>query len=269
MRARSNPDLRLLWTGGWDSTFELLRELIVQRRCVEPIYLVDEARRSRQIEMRAMDRIRARLGMMDADAAARLKPTWFARVGDVAYDERITAAFQRLERDFHIGTQYDWLARFCAEHGLDHVVMGFENGRQGAHGVLRDAVDEGRWTGGRVHRVRADALGSDVGLVFGRYVFPLFERTKRDMAHEVDERGWRPLMLETWFCHRPVGDQPCARCHPCVQAIRAGLGWRIPPRTRVLGLVQRTAIDAPRRIARPLVHAIRDAASDAPRDPVH
>lgn len=261
-------EVRLLWTGGWDSTFELLQQVVVHRRPVEPIYLVDRGRRSREVEMRAMDRIRERIASIDDEAASLLRPTRYVAVDAVTADERISAAFRRLERSHRIGTQYDWLARFCAEQALDDVVMGFENGRHGAHGVLRDAVDVGRWPMGPVHRVRADAIATDVGIVFGRYVFPLFDRTKRDMADEVDRRGWRPIMLETWFCHRPVGDEPCARCHPCVQAIRAGLGWRIPPRRRALGFVQRAAVDAPRQFARPVVHAMRAAAA-APRDRLH
>jgi hypothetical protein len=251
--------IRLLWTGGWDSTFQLLVHVLVDRAPVEPIYLVDTRRQSRSIEIRAMDRIRARMVELDPDARTRLRPTWYAPVESVRPDDAVTAAFDRLVRTHRIGAQYDWLARFCVEHELDDVVMGFENGRHGAHGVLRDAVGEGAWQRGAVHRVRRDALQSDVGVVFGRYVFPLFERTKRDMAAEVDRRGWRPIMLETWFCHRPVGTEPCARCHPCVQAIHAGLGWRIPPHRRAIGLLQRATIDTGKRMARPVVHAMRDA----------
>lgn len=251
--------IRLLWTGGWDSTFQLLVHVLVERRAVEPIYLVDSRRRSRAAEVRAMERIRDGIAELDAEAGARLRPTRYAPIESIRPDAAVTAAHARLVRTHRIGSQYDWLARFCAEQELDDVVMGFEDGRHGAHGVLRDAVGEGDSPLGRVHRVRRDALDADVGIVFGRYVFPLFERTKRDMALEVDRRGWRGLMVETWFCHRPIGDEPCARCHPCIQTIRAGLGWRIPARRRAIGVLQRATVDAGRRIARPVVHAMRDA----------
>lgn len=250
----------LLWTGGWDSTFELLRQLFVHRASVVPIYLIDETRRSRDVEMRAMDRIRERIAALDADAGARLAPTWFARVDEVHRDETISDAFRRLEREYRIGSQYDWLARFCLQHGLDNVVLSYEDGRFGSQRVLRNAVVEEPWQGRHVHRVRTTA-SPDIVAVFGRYVLPLFEWTKRDMMREVDERGWRPVMTETWFCHRPVGDAPCARCSPCKQTIEAGLGWRIPAQRRAIGMLQRAAIDTPKRVARPVLRALR---GDAP-----
>lgn len=260
MAARIAP-VHLLWTGGWDSTFELLRQLFVHRTRVVPIYLIDSRRRSHGIEMRSMDRIRERITGLDAQAGTRLMPTWLGQVDRVAPDAAVTAAFMRLQRRFGIGSQYEWLARFCVQHRLDGVVLGYEDGRFGSQRVLCDTMEEVSEWGDRVYRVRADAA-DDVLTVFGRYLLPLYDWTKRDMARVVDAEGWRSVMVETWFCHRPVGEVPCARCHPCIQTIDAGLGWRISPARRALGLLQRAAIDRPRDFLRPVAHALRAAAAD-------
>jgi hypothetical protein len=29
---------------------------------------------------------------------------------------------------------------------------------------------------------------------------------------------------------------PCGKCNPCIQAIKEGLGWRIPVRSRINGV---------------------------------
>lgn len=246
--------VHLLWTSGWDSTFQLLRLLLVHRRAVVPVYLVDANRPSLEVELRRMDRIRERLAAEHPHTRTLMQPTLFAQVAELAPAPAISAAYERVDARHRIGTQYEWLARFCAQRGLDGVEIGFERERYGAGGVLLDLVVETMSPGGyRVFRLPPWELQSDIGVLFGAYVFPLFDITKQQMAQEVDARGWRPIMLETWFCHKPVRGRPCARCHPCLNVIAAGLGWRIPAPRRVLGALHRSTLGVAKTIARPLV----------------
>ena len=46
--------IKILWTGGWDSTFQLLRLLFLDKQPVEPYYLIDEERPSTGIELLAL-----------------------------------------------------------------------------------------------------------------------------------------------------------------------------------------------------------------------
>lgn len=48
--------IKMLWTGGWDSTFQLLQLLFVQKRRVAPFYLIDEPRQSTGMELLAMEK---------------------------------------------------------------------------------------------------------------------------------------------------------------------------------------------------------------------
>jgi hypothetical protein len=257
----------LLWTSGWDSTFQLLRLLLVHRRPVVPVYLVDERRPSLPVELRTMARIRERLAALHPHTRELMLPTQSAHVSDIVPDAEVTAAFARLNSRCRIGTQYEWLARFCRQQGLHDVEIGFERERYGAGGLLLDLVVEDPSPGGYpVHRLPSTLHDEDVVTIFGAYVFPLFDITKQEMAQEVDARGWRPIMLETWFCHRPVRDRPCARCHPCLNVIEAGLGWRIPAPRRVLGALHRSTIGTAKTLARPLASRVRKAMqSSAPR----
>ena len=54
--------VQLFWTGGWDSTFQLLRLLLDQRAPVVPYYLLRDRRTSTTHELEAMERIRAAHG---------------------------------------------------------------------------------------------------------------------------------------------------------------------------------------------------------------
>ncbi|MFC0679408.1 hypothetical protein ACFFGH_16350 [Lysobacter korlensis] len=219
-----------------------------------PIYLVDDNRGSLQVELRTMDRIRERLAELHPYTRELMRPTLFARVAELQPDAAIDQAFNRLAAKFPIGSQYNWLARFCRQRDLKDVEIGFERERYGAGALLLDLVEQGRSPAGYpAYRIPAAEQHTDVGTIFGSYVFPLFDITKQDMAREVDARGWRPIMLDTWFCHRPVGTEPCGRCHPCLNVIKAGLGWRIPPRRRALGALHRATIGFAKSTAKRLV----------------
>src|SRR4249919_454123 len=75
-KVATTPATRLFWTGGWDSTYRLLWLLLVEGRHVEPIYLVDETRRSLHVERRTMQHLRERLAEIDPQTRNLLLPTW-------------------------------------------------------------------------------------------------------------------------------------------------------------------------------------------------
>lgn len=250
--------VHLLWTGGWDSTFELLRLLLVHRTPVQPIYLIDPGRRSLQVELDTMERLRARLLALHPETRDLLLPTLSAQVSEIPRDPRIAQVFRRLQARAPIGSQYEWLANFCRERGLTEVELGAEKTRSGAGALVSPeiVVPARSHAGHATHRIEP-GRDPDMDLVFGMYSLPLFEMTKQDMAREVDQRGWRPLMLDTWFCHQPTDGLPCGRCNPCHSVVKAGLGWRIPLRRRLLGAVHGSTIGFARRTLRRLLLRLR------------
>lgn len=227
---------RLLWTGGWDSTFRLLQLLLDQGRSVEPHYLVDPKRPSASVEQETMDAIRTHLNARYPRSRSLLLPSRIVDVRDVPPDEEVHNMFLRLDQRWNIGSQYDWLARYCKHLGLEGVEMGTEPGGSfgdvmvaGRNTFLR-SVDDGY---GRVYVVAPDDCAPDVGAVFRYYRFPLLEISKAEMARTADERGWREIMVMTWFCHSPRHRRTaCGLCPPCRHTIEMGLQWRLPLRSR-------------------------------------
>src|SRR5664279_1118035 len=108
----------IMWTGGWDSTFQLVQLLTVQKVHVSPIYLIDEERRSTGVEILTMKRIKERVFAQYPDTRGLLQPTQYFGVIDIPPNKVISDAFMRLRERYSIGIQFDWLARFCDEHGL-------------------------------------------------------------------------------------------------------------------------------------------------------
>ena len=77
----TNEGVQLLWTGGWDSTFQLLNLLLREGAVVTPWYVIDAERRSTGVELDTMRRLRGELARQFPEARTRLRPlmekTWF------------------------------------------------------------------------------------------------------------------------------------------------------------------------------------------------
>jgi len=229
MHLKTNDPTRLLWTGGWDSTYRLLDLAIVQKRRVQPIYVVDRRRPSWPVEVATMEKIRARLNAHDPNAGDRLAQTLVFELGDVAEDSSITDAFRRLRAVSMIGSQYDWLPRAMKQHNIKPVEIAVERCGH-IRGIDFHLNGQVRQDG---DAMVVQNLTGDLK-IFSGFRFPVLHMSKRDMAKCAKENGFFELMKLTWFCHQPdAKGRPCGICNPCHFTIWEGLGWRLPLRRRV------------------------------------
>ena len=242
LHGKSAP-IHLLWTGGWDSTFRLIDLALTRKFRVQPYYILDVSRRSTGYELLAMTQLRDLLERRDAGVRDRLLPTHFRDLRTIRPDARIGRALESLRERAFVGLQYEYLARFAQELGLDDLELGIHHDTQSV-GRLQHCVAATSTDAGRSFRLDTTTAGAAERTVFGRFSFPLYELTKPEMQRMAEERGVADLMALTWFCHRPRRDgSPCGSCIPCSHAIDAGLAWRIPIAGRV-----RYRISLPRRV---------------------
>jgi hypothetical protein len=228
----TEPSIRLLWTAGWDSTYRLLVALLVHRKAVHPYYLVDPGRPSTPNERRAMEQIAAALAKKHPQAAALLHPLVVCSVAELKPDEQITARFERLRAQSHLGGQYDWLARFAVQNGLVDLELSIHQDDRAAMFLQPHVVREDG--GGDPYFRLRDDPPDEALRIFQHFRFPIFDKTKRDMERDAKQHGFADLMELTWFCHVPTPDgKPCGRCNPCRYTIEEGLARRIPLCTRL------------------------------------
>jgi hypothetical protein len=227
-----NGDILLLWTGGWDSTFRLCWALVVESRTVQPYYVVERDRASTSAERQAMEAIRERLRETHPAAASLLRPLIVHQVDELLPNPRITEAYDRIRQRAFIGSQYVWLARMCDQFGLAGLELGVEWGGK-AHALLQGKV--GVRSPDEPRKAVLDAYReTDEYVVFGQFLFPVFDLSKLEIKRMAEERGLIPLLELTWFCHSPLRDgSPCGRCSPCVSTILDGLGERLPWKSRL------------------------------------
>lgn len=252
------PGVNLLWTGGWDSTFQLLRLLLVHRVPVTPYYLKDPTRPSTAIELDTMQRIRERLRAEHPHTAELLLPTRVSSVEELDAPQDIADAFDALRTRSFMGSQYVWLARFCRQHAITDMELCIHRDDK-AHAAVESFVRPQQAAGGYpTWRIDQKYAGTDAYTLFGAFSFPVFEISKLEMDEEARQRGWQPLMGMTWFCHRPRKDaQPCGHCNPCLYTIEEGLGWRIPRSQRMTSVAYRLLVRPLKAPARTLLKRLR------------
>lgn len=218
----------ILWTGGWDSTFRLLSLLLIEQRAVQPYYVVDRLsyRPAVPAEQEAMRKIRELITARSPAVAARLLTTIECPVAGIAPNAQINQHYERCLQTGFIGGQYEWLARYCAEHGIDAMELAIHRDDK-ARELLAELIDTSRTT------LDPRFAGDSRYELFRRFRFPLFDKTKEQMRLDARKAGFEDAMRLTWFCHRPRNGEPCGTCNPCIYTIEEGLGDRVPLAGRI------------------------------------
>lgn len=200
--------VRLLWTGGWDSTFRLLQLCLVEGRRVQPIYVIDPDRPSTRTELLAMRRIRERI--VERGAGDLVSPTEVHVRSDYEVPDTVNEAFARVAARVTVGSQYIWLAAVAIANGWQDVEIGMH--RWESERPFTDLAFSGQVC---AHPTIADP---DVRLLLSPWSFPLLSLSKRDMAAIAEREGFLDILSLRWFCHRPIAGRPCGFCVPCVDA---------------------------------------------------
>lgn len=243
-----NEPVNLLWTGGWDSTFRLLYVLLVQKKTVQPYYVISSVRKSSEQEVQTMDKIKEGLFEKFPESKPLLLSTIFKKVTDIKADDAITQQYKRLAAAQHLGNQYDFLARFADEAGISNLELSIHKDDHAQKFLQAYVVKDGD-----SFRLQENPSYADLKL-FQHFRFPILEYTKLDMERIAVKHEFVALMNETVFCHTPLKNgKPCGECNPCRYTIAEGLKRRVPLARRLRYDVIQT-IKPPVKFALKLLH---------------
>lgn len=226
--------VNIFWTGGWDSTFRLIQLVALERKKVQPIYVIDHNRQSLDIELRTMDQLRLKIYERYPEAQNLILPTRFYGLEEIRENKEITKKYLCLTEKILLGVQYDWLARLCYQEKIKNVELTIEKGAgSGVTDLIREFVISSEEKSGPII-IDLKYAGTDVFGVFHFFQFPILFSDKNDMKRIAEHEGFLDILFETWFCHFPTKDQePCGECKPCSQVQKDGLGYRIPLKHRL------------------------------------
>lgn len=218
--------IKVLWTGGWDSTFRILELALTGNACLEimPFYISGDNRKSETRELEAMNTL---LPLLRQASNARIDDLTVIDKKDIPQNIEITHAFERMRSMVTIGTQYEWIARLAVMH------PGIEIGIEKPNGEYAGCFTAIEKTGELICRdgtysVNPHTSSRECCLLFQNISFPLISRTETDMAAAVQEWGHESLMEKIWFCHNPIKGEPCGYCRPCQQKMECEMNWLLP-----------------------------------------
>lgn len=186
-------EIKILWTGGWDSTFRMI-ELSRKNVVIQPIYVLDSERKSTDNELKAMDKIIQDLNKRD-ETKAKINAIKIIKKEDIPENKEITDAYKIINARTRLGSQHDWLARLAVEY------IGYMDKEKSSN--------EGR-------------------LVLGNFRYPIIEKTEKQMLNIIKEEKYEEIMKHIWFCHSPINGKPCGICHPCCVKIESGMEFLLP-----------------------------------------
>lgn len=224
-----NKPVKLLWTGGWDSTFRLCDLLVNKNACVEPYYLIDSNRKSLRNEIKAQETIKRLIFEKFPETSKLLLETKFFLVSEIPPNQRISDAFEELVNDSTLGTQYKWLALFCQQYKIYDLELGLEKEPTHPDDIyLRKRMKSTENQIGEYFIIDNDNSEGFCQQIFGYYQFPIFDTAREEMAEIARNSGFWEVMLETWFCHCPLNDKACGLCNPCKDVIFYKQTYRLP-----------------------------------------
>jgi 7-cyano-7-deazaguanine synthase in queuosine biosynthesis len=224
IRQESNDTcVKILWTGGWDSTFRVLYATLVDGKRVDPHYLIDTGRPSTLFELRAISRIRDLLRMCDKQAYARVSNLHITPQNEIPHDPEITNSWKRLRQRMDLATQYDLLARYARSRNLTALELSVQRDDRddGIYPFLKANVEQ---TPSGTYRLKHGVAGDEE--IFTRFEFPVLDFSKVQMRDIAEKHGFIEILEKSWFCHQPINGRPCGMCNPCVCTIEQGMRYR-------------------------------------------
>lgn len=221
---------RVLWTGGWDSTFRMV-ELSFEDVDIFPVYVLDPGRHSKEIELQRMNHIIDVLKRKPL-TKARIHEIEVIRLEDIPEDPQITQAYNIIHSQTNLGSQHEWLARLGKQ--MPGLEMGTEAGEPETSHIIHAIRDFGEL-------VVEDGIGhldptnsSKEGmLVLGWFGYPIITRTEQDMLRQIRQWGYEDVMENIWFCHMPISGKPCGCCHPCEVKMESDMAFLLPKKAQM------------------------------------
>ena len=218
----------LLWTSGWDSIFRLLEIILIEKELVQPIYIIDEDRKSLKNELNSIDLILKKIENDFPTSRELILPMKFFKKSEIVISPEIKSAFELVKKSIKIGSQYEWISALCEQEKFTEVELCiFKNERTDI--LFDDSKESEDKTDNR------SELNEAIKLIFKYYSFPVLKIDKMDMYTISKNNNWLEIMKLTWFCHKPKKGKPCGKCNPCKIAVKEGLGFRIPFINRMEG----------------------------------
>lgn len=245
--------VNLFWTSGWDSTYRLLELLLIHKRAVQPYYIIYPMRKTWELEIQTMDKIRQVVYERYPETRQLLLPTIYKEWKEIKPNELISGQYKRLATLRHLGTQYSSISRYAEELGIYDFELCIDMRSPGFFSTYVKPCLVREPDGDYFNYRLTEQLPNPDLALLKYFKFPIHEYTKRDLQDLAQKYNFLDILKLSWFCHNPRNQQPCGVCQPCLIAIEHGMRWRIPLSGRIRNFIRFKVKPPVKKILKPLL----------------
>lgn len=225
---RTKNIANVFWTGGYDSTYVLLRLLLDDNRTVQPLYLMGTVdtgisrnlhRTNREKEALArqsvIEAIQRDFPLRAHDLLPVQELDWVPR------DVIVSKAIKNLALFPSLHNQYEAMARFAKFYRIQvHIgVIGIEGEAGGAFPTDKWGTYLRRDLQRPEHVLTESQVvvkSKDANHPFSNLIFPTAFSTKKRALTDADTKGYKHILMLTWSCWFPTPEgQACHMCDMC------------------------------------------------------
>ena len=200
----------VFWTGGLDSTARVIHLLLSTGEEIQPHYII-RSEESTGNEIDAMNNIRRAVSKKYPELRPKLLPTRFINEDLIPRSPGIATEIKELKKKVKVHEQLHIMADYCMSSSIDHIDITYERDENIVPGELRVAQF------------------FQVNPAFKCFFNAHADLTKRACYKMAVAEGWEDLLNLTSFCRRPrKKGRPCGTCGPCCDAVKEGMGFRLP-----------------------------------------
>ena len=210
--------IEVLWSGGWDSTFMLLK-LAREYDVIQPYYILFN-RPGQEHELEAIRKISERIKAQE-EIKCNILPVIYVKKEDILEPLWLRRCWEKYKDEpYAVASQYLTLAAFAMQH--KGIAVGQERYYETPGQMTRLMYEKGhmRFTRDGVGYFDKSGCQKDVYALFGNAVYPVALFSELMMKEKAEEWGWQDIMGHSWFCYYPVYGKPCGLCGPCRVKIR-------------------------------------------------
>ena len=210
------PIVKLLWTGGFDSTYRLC-ELVRKGIMVAPYYVLCPGRGSISFELEAQKKILRFLA--DKGYSKLILPINYCKLDSFKIDKAIKDCYDEVIKEYSLVGQTVFLSVFSKiNNGIE--LCNEKKNNDFNHFIKNEMVLLKNEVGSYV--LDKDKSSSRAVLLFGNFSFPLLDKDNLKMYNDLVSWGFSEVLDLVRFCSS-FGKEPCGVCLPCFNKLREGL----------------------------------------------
>lgn len=208
--------VNLFWTGGYDSTFRLLQLVIIENKCVNPIYLnfkgldgVNIRRQNVPFELASMEKIINELHYLGYGHLVRP----LTIVTYVGLSDEVLAATTKMYNDGHLRrpiSQYAHMIQFALDHNIIIEECAEKSIHSTSYKLVTPYLNKNKLID--VHKI----VDRPELYVIRNLRFPTIDLTKHDMLKIAKQYNFDYILSFTKTCWYPTKTgSPCGNCPMC------------------------------------------------------